>query len=108
MQTDSVFNGGFPEKEILIKMVLDAWQLHEDDLSGQTRMLRVIYETTDGEGLVRRKQSDHALRYVYPFEAEYLFRLAGLARADIYGDYELGPLTNDSERMILVARRSGG
>ena len=87
---------------------LDAWQLHEDDLAAQTRMLRVTYETTDSDGLVRRKQSDHVLRYVYPFEAAYLFQLAGLARADIYGDYELGSLTNDSERMILVARRSGG
>jgi SAM-dependent methyltransferase len=87
---------------------LDVWQLHEDDLAAQTRMLRVTYETTADDGLVRRKQSDHALRYVYPFEAHYLFRMAGLAQADIYGDYELGPLTNDSERMILVARRSGG
>jgi hypothetical protein len=29
-------------------------------------------------------------------------------RFDIYGDYDLGPLTNDSERMIAVARRTEG
>ena len=86
----------------------DVWHLHEDDLAAQTRMLRVTYETTDADGLVRRKQSDHALRYVYRFEAEYLLQMAGLAQADVYGDYELGPLTNDSERMIVIARRSGG
>jgi hypothetical protein len=33
---------------------------------------------------------------------------AGLALADVYGDYDLGPLTNDSERMIAIARRRGG
>ncbi len=87
---------------------LDVWHLHEDDLATQVRVLRVTYETTDAEGLVRRKQSDHTLRYVYPFEAEYLLRMAGLVQADVYGDYELGPLTSDSERMIVIARRSGG
>ncbi len=89
-------------------LMLDVWHLHEDDLAGQTRMLRVTYETTDPEGIVRRRQSDHYLRYVYPFELEYLLRMASLAQADIYGDYDLGPLTNDSERMIVIARRSGG
>ena len=87
---------------------LDVWHLHEDDLAAQTRTLRVTYDTTGVDGLVRRKQSDHTLRYVYPYEAEHLLHMAGLAHADVYGDYELGPMTNDSERMILVARRSGG
>jgi hypothetical protein len=31
-----------------------------------------------------------------------------LAQADVYGDYELGPLTNESERMIVIARRANG
>jgi SAM-dependent methyltransferase len=86
----------------------DAWQVHEDDLAAQTRWLRVTYERTGEDGLVRRWQSDHRLRYIYRFEIEYLLNVAGLAQADVYGDYELGPLTNESERMIVIARRAQG
>lgn len=84
---------------------LDVWQIHEDDLATQTRMLRVTYEVTDGAGMVRRTTSEHRLRYVYRFEMEHLLVQAGLAPVDLYGDYELNPLTNESERMIVIAKR---
>jgi SAM-dependent methyltransferase len=87
---------------------LDAWHVHEDDLGAQTRWLRVTYDRTGSDGVVRRAATEHRLRYVYRFEAEYLLRMAGLALADVYGDYDLGPLTNESERMILTARRLRG
>lgn len=86
----------------------DCYHLHEDDLALQTRHLRVTYETTGQDGLVRRRVSEHLLRYVYRFEFEYLLDRAGLALADVYGDYDLGPLTNGSERMIAIARRKEG
>jgi hypothetical protein len=70
----------------------DCWHLHEDDLATQTRMLRISYETLTADGLVRRQVSEHWLRYVYRFEVEYLLHLAGLVLADVYGDYDLGPL----------------
>ena len=82
--------------------------MHEDDLAAQTRWLRVTYETTDGEGRVRRFHSEHQLRYLYRFEVVYLLRQAGLRLTDVYGDYDLGPLTNDSARMITIARRVQG
>ncbi len=86
----------------------DVWHVHDDDEATQTRMLRVTYETVDADGLVRRQVGEHYLRYVYRFEMEYLLHLAGLVLVDVYGDYDLGPLTNDSERMIVVARRRDG
>ncbi len=42
------------------------------------------------------------------YPGEYLLDLAGLALVDMYGDYDLGPLTSDSERMIAIARRKNG
>ncbi len=87
---------------------LDVYQVHEDDLALQTRWLRITYETTQADGSVRRRVSEHRLRYLYRFEAEYLLHLAGLRLDGVYGDYELGPFTTDSERMILVARRTMG
>jgi len=83
----------------------DCYHLHEDDTALQQRHLRVTYETVDETGLVRRRVGEHLLRYVYRFELEYLLDRAGLALVDVYGDYDLGPLTNDSERMIAIARR---
>ncbi len=86
----------------------DCFHLHEDDLAMQTRHLRVTYETVDDSGIVRRKISEHLLRYVYRFELEYMLERAGLVLGDVYGDYELGPLTNESERMVVMARRRDG
>lgn len=87
---------------------LDVWQLHEDDLAIQQRTLRVSYERTAADGMVRRSQSVHQLRYLYRFEVEYLLHIAGLTMIGVYGDYELGPLTNESERMVFVARGMDG
>lgn len=87
---------------------LDTWHVHEDDLALQTRTLRVIYDLLGRDGTLRRRQSEHLLRYVYRFEAEYLAHLAGLQVTDVYGDYELGPLHGGSERMIVICRRTGG
>lgn len=87
---------------------LDVWQVHEDDLALQTRTLRVSYERTGADCIVRRTLSEHRLRYPYRFEVEYLLRGAGFAAPDVYGDYALGALTNDSERMVVVARRVDG
>ena len=86
----------------------DCWHLHEDDLADQTRYLRVTYESLGEDGVVRRRVSEHQLRYVFRYELEYLLNSAGLVLSDIYGDYDLGPLSNESERMIAIARRRQG
>lgn len=98
-----VYTGPGPEGE-----TVDVWHLHEDDLASQTRLLRVTYERTADDGLVRRRQSEHALRYLYRFELEHLLRIAGLRMLDIYGDYDLGPFTSESPRMIVTAMSMRG
>jgi SAM-dependent methyltransferase len=88
---------------------LEVWHCREDDLALQTRTLTVRYETVaEEDGSVRRETTTHVLRYVYRFEVEYLLALAGLCLEDTFGDYELGALTGESERMIVVARRAAG
>jgi SAM-dependent methyltransferase len=45
-------------------------------------------------------------RYHYTLaELGKLFRAAGLALTDVYGDWQLGPYTAQSPRLILVARK---
>lgn len=87
---------------------LTVWHLHDDDLALQHRRLTVLYELAGADGTLRRLRSEHNLRYVYRFELEYLLREAGLRVLDVYGDYQLGDLTNESERMIVTAMRAHG
>jgi hypothetical protein len=77
-------------------------------MSVQARTLRITYDLLGRDGILRRQQSEHFLRYLFRFEMEYLLRFAGLALTDVYGDYDLGPLTNESERMIFIARPARG
>ncbi len=84
---------------------LEVWQVHEDDLAAQTRVLSMRYERTRPDGGTWRAVSEQVLRYLYRFEMEYLLHLAGLQVLDVFGDYDLGELTHDSERMIFIAGR---
>ncbi len=83
------------------------WHVREDDLVAQTRVLRVLYERTGADGLARRAVSRHRLRYVARPELDLLLAAAGLRALDAWGGYALAPLTNASERMIVIAERAG-
>jgi len=84
------------------------WHVRTDDLANQVRHLHIIYEVTGHDGAVRRYHSEHHLRYPHRFELEYLLRLSGLMQLDVFGDYDLGPLTSNSERMIVTALKAHG
>ena len=87
---------------------LQITHVRQDDLATQVRRLVATYETTAPDGTLLRTHSEHHLRYVYRFEVQYLLQAAALQVLDVYGDFELGPLTNASERMIVTARRMEG
>jgi SAM-dependent methyltransferase len=77
------------------------------DPSAQTRHVRHVFEESDANGSVRRWHAGYDLRFVGRFELELLLRAARLRPVGIHGDYELGPLTDTSERMIVLAGRAG-
>ncbi|MCE2851662.1 MAG: class I SAM-dependent methyltransferase [Roseiflexaceae bacterium] len=56
---------------------------------------------------VKRVSASFTMRWLWRFEAEHLLARAGFVLEHVYGDYELGPLSNESEQMILVARKRG-
>lgn len=56
---------------------------------------------------VRRVSATFTMRWLWRYEAEHLLTRAGFELEHVYGDYELGPLTNESEQMVLVARKRG-
>lgn len=83
------------------------WHVREDDLAAQTRDLRVIYERSGADGIVRRAVARHRLRYVTRPELDLLLDAAGLCALHVRGAYGPGPLTNGSERMNVIAERAG-
>jgi len=98
-----VYSGATEEGE-----AFECWHVHEDDLAEQVRTLRVSYETIGSDGVVRRRVGVHRLRYVGRWEMEYLLEGAGLELEDLFGDYDLSPLDGESDRMLVIARRSSG
>lgn len=67
----------------------------------------LIFDRVASDGAVRRRAFDVTLRVFGRQEFALLLAQAGLRVAHVYGDYDLSPLTDDSDTMIVVADREG-
>jgi len=65
----------------------------------------ILYDEVGPAGEVRRTLASFVLRFFYRNELRLLMEKAGLVVEGIYGGYNLDPLTEDSERLIVLARR---
>lgn len=61
------------------------------------------YERTAPNDSVERTVTTYPMRWIYPSELELLLELAGYAEWKVYGSYELDPLTDQSDRLIITA-----
>ncbi len=78
-----------------------------NDGAAQLHHATHIYDRADPSGVPKeRRVLEFDLRIIGRYEAELLVEKAGLELTHVYGDYDLGPYTHDSEHMIVVARRS--
>jgi SAM-dependent methyltransferase len=73
----------------------------------QTTTTTLIFDRLASNGAVRRRTFDVTLRVFGQQEFELVLARAGLRVAHVYGDYDLSPLTDDSDTMIVVADREG-
>lgn len=76
------------------------------DVIAQRINVVFMYDINDNSQ-IRRVNASFTMRWIWRYEAEHLLARAGFVLEHVYGDYELGPLTNESEQMILVARKRG-
>jgi len=74
-------------------------------LATQTLHVTLIYDEVMPDGQLRRTLVPYDIRYLWRFEAELLLDKAGFDLEEVYGDWDLGPFEDESDRMILVARR---
>ncbi|MEK7786506.1 MAG: SAM-dependent methyltransferase, partial [Chloroflexota bacterium] len=61
------------------------------------------YDALAADGAVKRTLVPLTLRYTFPAEMSLLLERTGFRLAHLYGDYDESALTDESERMIVVA-----
>jgi SAM-dependent methyltransferase len=63
----------------------------------------VFFDRSAADGTIRRRQIEVAMRAIGRYELEFLLHEAGLRLTDVYGDTDLSPYDDASDRMIVVA-----
>lgn len=82
---------------------VDKWSHRELFSVDQTIDTLLYYDRTLPDGRLRRTRTNFSLRYVTPNELELMLELAGFSRWQIFGGYDLSPLTDDSDRIVVIA-----
>lgn len=70
---------------------------------GQRIATALWFDLVSPDGALRRVCSAFPMRYVYASELELMLELAGFVEWKLYGSYELDPLEDGSERLIVLA-----
>jgi hypothetical protein len=69
----------------------------------QTATTQHIFDRVSPAGAVTRRIIEYTLRYTGLPEWELLLERSGLRLANVYGDTDLSPYTDESDTMVIVA-----
>jgi len=69
--------------------------------------LHIFFDLLWPDGTLTRLTEEVTLRYFGRYEIELLLQDAGLVAEGIYGDYDLGPFLDHSERLVILATPAG-
>ena len=84
---------------------LVVWGQNGWDSVTQVNDIRLIIEEVSDEGVVERRLiRDFEQRYTFRYEMEHLLELSGFAVEAVYGDFDGGPITEESEDLVWMAR----
>jgi 2-polyprenyl-3-methyl-5-hydroxy-6-metoxy-1,4-benzoquinol methylase len=73
----------------------------------QINHTRVIIDEIDRKGdCIKRFYRDFSLRYTFRYEMEHLLYRCGLRPELLYGDFDGGPVTNESEDLVWLAKQT--
>ncbi|MFT4036581.1 MAG: class I SAM-dependent methyltransferase [Thermomicrobiales bacterium] len=98
--------------------VMHEWSVERDDRSSVAKFSargvdwtsQVIetdlwYDQTGVDGSLRRERSAFTMRWLTASETELMLELAGFADWDLAGSYDGSPLSDLSDRLLVVARK---
>ena len=75
------------------------------DHQAQTNHVRVVVEEVAPDGTVlQRLHRSLTVRYTHRYEMEHLLKLSGFTVDALYGDFQGGPVTSDSDDLVWLAR----
>lgn len=72
----------------------------------QTITQAIWYDLIDADGGLRRVRTSFVLRYFSQAELLLMLELSGWVDFEVYGSWDLDPLTDSSERLIVTAQRT--
>jgi len=67
--------------------------------------VELIYYVTHPDGRIKRLVQAFPFRYFFRYEVEHLLARCGFKMAELFGDFDKSPLTDDSPEMIFVAEK---
>ena len=73
--------------------------------SEQYNDMEVIYHVAYPDGRTERLVQAFPFRYFFRYEVEHLLARCGFKIAELFGDFDKSPLTDDSPEMIFVAEK---
>lgn len=76
------------------------------DAASQVQTVSMIFQDPDDPGAIEVTPLAH--RQFFPAELEALLHYNGFTIEDRFGDFECGPLTEESESQVIVAKRRRG
>lgn len=89
-----------PETGVLVHKLVTGYARPSEQL----HPVRLMYDLEGLDGGLRRLSREDVFRWTGRYEMELLLQAAGFTLDNLYGSYELDPYTDESERMIFVAR----
>lgn len=78
----------------------------ELDRAEQLQYITWIYDEIGPKNVIQRTVAPLTLRFIFPAEMDLLLQASGLRRVGRFGNYDQDPFLSDSERMIVLARKS--
>ena len=83
------------------------WGQNLWDSVSQVNSARLIIEEVSAAGLMTARHfRDFDLRYTFRYEMEHLLELSGYTIEHVYGDFELGDVTEQTDDLVVVARKA--
>jgi SAM-dependent methyltransferase len=83
------------------------WGQNLWDGVSQVNSARLIVEELDATGKsLARHFRDFDLRYTFKYEMEHLLELSGFTLEAVYGDFEGGEVTDESDDLVWIARKT--
>lgn len=77
-----------------------------DPVAQTIHSTQTVEELDEAGGVLQTVDLDVNLRYLYPSEVHIMLEKVGLVADQVFGDFNGGPLDEDSEEMVWVVRQA--